>query len=556
MEPATAHGLPRLLDDGRRRLFGVLLSTGVGQALLAGVTAVAMPFLLDPAAGVRERLFATGLLVAAALLLGLMRVLERRFAERLGQHYVHQLRSGLVASSLESASGPSVGITVARTTNDLSAVRNWVAMGVAPIAVGIPVIAGTSVILAALRPALAVAVLGPMVVLVFVLAALAGPAFRRARTLRRRRGSLASYVADTVAAAPSIRTAGGVRRELKHVDRLGGRVATAAVRRATVSGYMRGAAVAAATLSMVAVAVVGAWQSIDAATVATALTVVGVLTGPVTDLGRVVEYRQSYKAARRILAPVLAGAAAAAEKEQRRSRLVGDRTPAPPGRRGAARAVQVSSLTFDHAGAPGLVAMPGARVVLRTDDPERVRAVVDLLTGNPTDARAWVRVAGCPLTELPGPRRRLFVGHAARAAALERGTIARAVRYRDPDSAEPVSQALAAVGLDRRVAALPEGERTRLRRGGEPLSPPERARLQVARALYGSPPLVVLDHIDDDLGSDGRRMLGGVLDDYPGVVVLATDDAMSLVPDHRVWDLDAVGDGVDPIHVLAAPAST
>lgn len=553
MVAAMSPGLPRLLEGGRRRLFAVLLSTGVGQAVLAGATAVAMPLLLDPSAGVRTRVTATGALVAAALLLGLVRLLERRFAERLGQHYVHQMRSGLVASSLQSVRGPSVGITVARTTNDLSAIRNWVALGITPIAVGIPVIVGTTVVLAMLHPLLVIAVLGPMALLVVVLAALAGPAFRRARILRRRRGSLASHVADTVAAAPSIRTAGGVRRELAHVDRLGAKVAAAAVRRATVAGSMRGAAVAAATLSMVAVAAVGAWQSIDAATVATALTVVGVLSGPVTDLGRVAEYRQSYQAARRILAPALAQAAETEQEDRRRSRLAGGQTPAPARRQGSARSVHVTSLSFGDVCAPGLVATPGARVVLRSDHPERINAVVNLLTGSPTDARGWVRVAGCSLSELPMSRRRLFVGYAARAAALERGTIARAVRYRDPGSAEPAAQALRAVGLHRRVAALPEGERTRLRRGGEPLSAPERARLQVARALYAEPPLVVLDHIDEHLGADGRRMLAELLHDYPGVVVLATDAVDSLVPDHQVWDLDG-GDRAGTAHLPAVLA--
>lgn len=538
MAAQNGHGLPRLLARGRGRPFVALLATGVGQAGLAGVTAVTMPVLLAPTTSGTGRAVTTGVLVAAALVLGLMRMLERRFAERLGQDYVQEMRAGLVAASLESARGPSVGITVARTTNDLSSIRNWVALGLAPVAVGVPVILGTTAALAWLHPVLAVAVLAPMAMLVVVLASLAPSAFRRARHLRKRRGRLAAHVADTVTAAAAIRTAGGVRRELRHVDRLGHEVAASAVRRATVAGWMRGAAVAAATTSMVAVAAAGAWSGVGAATVATALTVVGVLAGPVTDLGRVAEYRQSYQAARRILAPALADAHSAQAREQRR-RTGSGATSGAEHRHASGRGVHVSHLSLDRVGAPGLVATPGARVVLRSDEPERVSAVLDLLTGNPSGARGWVRVAGCDLADLPSSQRRLLVGHAARGLALERGTIGRAVRYRDPSADQPVTEALLTVGLDRRIADLPEGERTRLRRGGEPLSVPERARLQVARALYGEPPLLVLDHIDDQLGADGRRMLRELLAGYPGVAVLATEAADLLLPDYRVWDLDA-----------------
>jgi ABC-type protease/lipase transport system fused ATPase/permease subunit len=95
--------------------------------------------------------------------------------------------------------------------------------------------------------------------------------------------------------------------------------------------------------------------------------------------------------------------------------------------------------------------------------------------------------------------------------------------------------ALAAVGLAERVAALPQGERTSLRRGGEPLTRQEIARLWIARAMLGQPALLVLDHVDDDLGTDGRAMLRRQLADYPGVVVLATDRPDEVLDAEQGW---------------------
>jgi ABC-type transport system involved in cytochrome bd biosynthesis fused ATPase/permease subunit len=42
-----------------------------------------------------------------------------------------------------------------------------------------------------------------------------------------------------------------------------------------------------------------------------------------------------------------------------------------------------------------------------------------------------------------------------------------------------------------------------LQRGGEPLSGSDRARLQIARATLGNPPLLLLNHVDFDLGPEG-----------------------------------------------------
>ncbi|MBK1787219.1 ABC transporter transmembrane domain-containing protein [Prauserella cavernicola] len=530
--------LPRLLTGDRKTLLGALVGAGLGQAALAGVTAVSMPRLLDAAPGERWSWF--GVLLLSALCMGGVRVVEWVLAEKLGQDYVHEIRVGLLAAELSDGRGPSLGTTIARTTNDLTAVRNWVAWGIGPMAGGVPLIAGVLVLLLTLHPALAVAVAAPVVLLGVVFGLLARTAFARARTVRTARGRLASQVSDAVAAGSAIRASGGVHRELKRLHTLSGKVRATAVRRARVAGCLRGAAVSAAAVATLGVVIVGSLYGLEHAVVATTITIVGVLATPIHDLGRVVEYRQSFLAARRILAPALARS----ETGSRRGGFAADRGIRDPAE------VHVHELWVGGVRVPGLAAAPGARVVLRGPDRERSAAVLALLAGIDTTARAWVRVAGCDLGGLRPARRRRYVGFAARGLALERGTIARAVRYRRPESDHPVEPELDAVGLGERVRALPDGVRTTLRRGGEPLSIPERARLQLARACYLRPPLLVLDHVDDELGAGGTAMLRALLADYPGVVVLATDAPEDIVPDHQVWDLSSTEH--DPRRVAVA----
>src|SRR6185312_10285934 len=104
-------------------------------------------------------------IAALVLLLGYGRYQERVLAEKLGQHYVAQLRVGLISHSMLASKVPSLGITVARASNDLSSVRNWVAQGIAPMLAGIPLVAISMAGLWMLHPVLALALGLPVLAL-------------------------------------------------------------------------------------------------------------------------------------------------------------------------------------------------------------------------------------------------------------------------------------------------------------------------------------------------------------------------------------------------------
>jgi ABC-type multidrug transport system fused ATPase/permease subunit len=417
-----------MLVGARRGFTALLVGTGLGLAALTGGSACLVTGLLA-AEQTAPRWGWVLALLAAALGIGLLRFLERVLAEKLGQHYVQEIRKDLVAAALADGSGSSIGITIARTTNDLSGVRNWIALGIAPLTAGIPLIAGTLAAVWLLSPALALAVVLPMSLSLFTVALglLSRPAFDRARELRRRRGRLDAQVSDIVAAASAIRAAGGNRREVRQVERAGGQVSAAAVRHAAVAGWIRGAAAAAASVSVVTVAAAGAWLGIDTATIAAALTVVGMLAAPVSDLGRVVEYRQKFRAARRVLVPALGPLRQAAAAELRRRHAAA--AAAEASTRGPT--VRISRLFVD-AGLPlpSLQARPGDRIAVKSSDPARTAAVFEALLVLRPELPMDVRIAGRNLFLASAAKRRKLVGYAARGLVLERGTVARAVRYR------------------------------------------------------------------------------------------------------------------------------
>lgn len=496
--------MPPLLVGPRRRTMAALVGCALAQTGLS--TAVA----LLVGAAVRSSSAALVVaLVAAVAGLAASCYGVRVLAERLGQDYVHELRGRLVAAALRGEGSRSLGITIARATNDLTAVRSWVAEGVAASVVLVPMAAGCLAVLAVLDVRLLVAAAVPLTVLAAVVGTTVPVAYARARRLRRLRGRLASQIADTLQARATVLAAGGERREHRRILQRSERVATAAVARSRAAGVLQAAATGAGAAVLASVALVGHRGGVGPGDLAAALVVVSALAAPLASGGRIAELRQNHRAACRIIAPQVLDARPHVTSRPARTR------PVP--RRPAAGRVVV----------PGLLrAVPGDRIRLRGG-----RAATSDLLAALAAPGSGLFVDDLPYGELPGERRRALVGLASSAAPLERGTVSRALRYRHPD-ADPdvVADVPRRTGLTEAVAALRRGERTELRRGGEPLCAEDVARLKLARAALGEPPLLLLDHVDGDLDPDGCRMLRDLVATFRGVVVFASE-----VPD-RVAD--------------------
>lgn len=109
------------------------------------------------------------------------------------------------------------------------------------------------------------------------------------------------------------------------------------------------------------------------------------------------------------------------------------------------------------------------------------------------------------------------------------GTVAENIRVgRTELSALDVQRALDMVGLDDRVARLPQGAATPLASDGLPLSTNELLRLSIARAIAGRPRLLLIDGLLDGLDMrDCPQLLEALFDrqaPWTLVVVTARDD--------------------------------
>lgn len=516
--------LPPFFVPGRRTRLAGLVGIGVLVALLSAATARLVSLLSrehDPQAGIT---LAAGLL-ALIVATGGLRVLERRLAEALGQDYVHEIRMELMRAALGPGHGPSLGITIARTSNDLNSVRNWITFGLAGVVSGVPLILVLTAVLWMMSPTLAAAVIGPLLGAVVFLAFLSRPTFSRAAALRRVRGRLAGQVTDTINAVTAVRAGGGEERELGRIDRLGQGLAVAAVRRATLAGSLRASAMGAASAAAVAVAAAGAFGGLNRGLVAAGLMVVSMIAGPVHDLGRLVEYRQSFRAARRSIAPALPRTPSQSGTSAEPGDLQ-ERTPD----------VTIKGRGAEEFGMPALAARAGELVRIEGLTREAADDLFESLLGVAGTSDVLVTLGGMDLFSADASLRRRYVGYAACGLQLERGQLIRAIRYRRPDAEDPdVADAIAHADLKATIARLPKGAGTVLRRGGEPLTAPERAKVQLARAILGKPPLLLLNRIDADLDPSGFRALQDLLRRYPGVTLISTDNPSVLPSAYRRW---------------------
>jgi ATP-binding cassette subfamily C protein CydD len=95
---------------------------------------------------------------------------------------------------------------------------------------------------------------------------------------------------------------------------------------------------------------------------------------------------------------------------------------------------------------------------------------------------------------------------------LLRGTIAENIALGDPAAPAPrIRAAAAAAGADGFVRALPSGYATVVGDGGRELSPGERRRIALARALLRDAPLVILDEPTADLDPASVAAVAGAL---------------------------------------------
>jgi len=163
-----------------------------------------------------------------------------------------------------------------------------------------------------------------------------------------------------------------------------------------------------------------------------------------------------------------------------------------------------------------------------------------LLVGVWKPGSGSARLDGAEVSAWPRERLGPYLGYLPQDVELFSGTVAQNIaRLAEPDAAEVVRAAQRA-HVHELVLRLPKGYDTEIGESGQGLSPGQRQRIALARALYGDPRLVVLDEPNASLDSEGEDALLRTLS------VLRSDRVTVVVVAHRPSLLR----GVDKLLVL------
>lgn len=188
-----------------------------------------------------------------------------------------------------------------------------------------------------------------------------------------------------------------------------------------------------------------------------------------------------------------------------------------------------------------LLLAPGDRVAIFGKDGSGKSIFGGVLAGLRLPARGRVAFDGIDVNELR-PDSVRAASALCRGFEVVTGSLAENVRLGRPDlSRRDLLRALEAVGLASVAEALPRGLDTPLAPSGAPLSSTQVMRLMIARAIAGSPRLLVVDQTLDGLDPDSRRDVLEVLSDprapWTLVVLTQNPDVLDALP--RRYRLEA-----------------
>lgn len=455
--------------------------------------------------------------VVAILLLASGRYLERYIAEDMAQGYICGLRKQVFEHTLSlpvtDRELVNKGGTLLRLTSDMSAIRNWIVQGLAPLIVILIWIGGALIGLLQYHPWLVAAVLLPLCVVVWGNYILGRYLYRATEKVRRQRSIMIRTAGEKLKHFLLIKLFNQYGKEKRRFNRRANRLVRTQLSKARASALLRGFNEAALLLTVLSLMLVGfnlaETGRLDIATLPLILAAALYALSDLRRLSRLYELWTFRAVAMDKLERFLARDT---EPQKGRKKL----------RRGSPL-LQLKQLSVPSRFAPlnGQVEI-GSRVLLRGEQGSGKSSVLKAIAGILPVAKRQLYYSGLDRTRSHPTRWSQNVVYVGPDLPLSRDTLEGNLLYGARQLDDTYYQSvLKLTGLDLvEESMLPEFP---VAEGGANLACGLEYRIRLARALLRRPKVLLLDSEPAHQDSDIQRMLSRLFLDFEGAIIITAD---------------------------------
>ena len=518
--------VPPLLQGKRKQLLFGLVANSFGQTIATIIVAALVHnifngFVKDKVSEPGVMLLVVGSsLAVVALITAWLRKTEYAMSENLGQEYVEAVRLTLFDclqnTAVRTLQRRARGATMLRFVGDLNSIRRWVSLGLSRIIVASITTVGTMGALAVLQWQFAVVAGGIIAIGTWLMIAKGKKMREAVQETRRRRSNLATNVSEKIASLAVVQVFGRAQHERNRITRQSNRLKEAVVRQAAITGQLRGISEATISLASAAVLLIGVYElhigNGTPGSVVAAMGIIHLLRSPIGNLARVYEYHQTASVARQKLINFLAMPAFVIEEPGTPSLKVGS---------GQLEFCDVSVegglKNFSAQVGPGqVVALIGPNGAGKTTLLAAAARLTHLESGE-------IFLDGQDLAKHGLDSVHQAISMLSPDLPLMRGSVEDNLRYRCPNASEDeLQRVIKLCGINEITDTLEEGLKTRIVEGGVNLSPGQRQRISIARAIMGSPTILLLDEADENLDPVSTKILDRVLKAQSATVLIVT----------------------------------